>query len=158
MAAFIGCARCVHRSARWGFALFIEVHPEESFGRALGVAVFVGGRSWVNSLRLLVRFMRVRWGAPLCSSGSCGERPGACRVHAGSQTSLVCALGVFKFIRSLWVQWGTPWDWSGFFVVRLCRRRVHPGSLGTLRWNVWVVVCRWVHWGTQWGRWVHCCC
>ena len=47
-----------------------------------------------------------------CPSGVAGLfelRPGCRRVHPGSLGSWGCALGVVRFIRVLWVDWGAPW-------------------------------------------------
>ena len=33
-------------------------------------------------------------------------------------------------------------------------RRIHPGSLGSLGCDLWVIGfirCRWIHWGAPWG-------
>ena len=59
-------------------------------------------------------------------------------VHAGSLSSLVCALGVIRFIRGCWVHRGAPWGSLGLSRVAVLYRvhpgdrRDHPGSLGSL--------------------------
>ena len=62
-------------------------------------------------------------------------RSGGRRVRPGSLGSLGCVLGVVRYIRNRWVNWGAPWGSSGSSgVIAVCTlgRRVIPGSLGSL--------------------------
>ena len=139
-----------------GFALvvdgFIRSHWVDCSSRSgslgtLGFALWLVGfirDRWVHKVRTeVVRFNWDRWvhsRSPWVSLGlSRGVRftlRGG-RVHPVSFGSLGFALGVVGFIRSRWVQSGSPlWSWGpfavvGFTVVRTGGRWVHPGWLGS---------------------------
>ena len=102
----------------------VYLRPLGKFGCALVV---------YSSSRL--RFIRVRPGVRLVSSGSLG--------------SLAFAFGFVGFIRGHWVHWCLPWGTScssGVIMMRTGDHCVHPGSICSLR-------CPWGSSGSSWVTW-----
>ena len=105
-------------SGSFSVAWFIGVRPCGRRVRSRSLGAFGCARGDVRFVKY-ARKIWVYWEAPWCSLGSfgfaefIGVRPWCRRVLSGSQDSLGCALGVFRFVRGQWIHFGGPWGASG---------------------------------------------